>query len=105
MMRAFMLVGQVPRISERHDADARDLMRMVLDMRIGETVELLKDIFPQARDEETPFKALTETGSEAKPVAYGYDRIHRDIIAPLDEIDRTLHGVSLAITHAYSAFG
>mgnify|MGYP003642457076 FL=1 len=105
MMRAFMLVGQVPRISERHDADARDLMRMVLDMRIGETVELLKDIFPQARDKDTPFKALTETGSEAKPVAYGYDRIHRDIIAPLDEIDRTLHGVSLAITHAYGAFG
>ena len=105
MMRAFILVGQVPRISERHDVDARDLMRMVLDMRISETVELLMDIFPRARDEETPFKALTEAGSEAKSAAYGYDRIHRDIIAPLDEIDRALHGISLAITHAYRAFG
>lgn len=105
MMRAFILVGQVPRISERHDADARDLMRMVLDLRIGETVDLLIDIFPRARDEDTPFKTLTETGSEAKSAAYGYDRIHRDIIAPLDEIDRALHGISLAITHAYRAFG
>lgn len=105
MMRAFILVGQVPRISERHDANARDLMRMVIDMRIGETVDLLMDIFPRARDEETPFKALTETGSQAKSAAYGYDRIHRDIIAPLDEIDRVLHAISLAITHAYRAFG
>ena len=105
MMRAFILVGQVPRISERHDADARDLMHMVLDLRIGEAVDLLMDIFPRARDEDTPFKTLTETGSEAKSAAYGYDRIHRDIIAPLDEIDRALHGISLAITHAYSAFG
>ena len=106
MMRAFTLVGRLPRISQRHDTDARDLLRMVLDMRIAETVDLLVEIFPRASDEETPFKALTESGSETKSAAsYGYDSIHRDIIGPLDEIDCALHGISLAITHAYGAFG
>ncbi len=105
MMHAFVLVGQLPRISERHDASTRDLLRMVLDMRIGDAVDMLVKIFPRGRDEDTPFKELTEAGSEAKSNAYGYDRIHRNIIGPLGEIDRALHGISLAITHAYRAFG
>ncbi|MCA8899712.1 MAG: phosphoenolpyruvate carboxylase [Hyphomonas sp.] len=105
MMRAFAIVGGLPRLSERHDASARDVVRMVAELRIGEAVDLLSQIFPRARDEDTPLKALTEPGGEARGANYGYDRINRDIIAPLDEIDRTLHGISLAITHAYGAFG
>ena len=78
---------------------------MVAELRIREAVELLCEIFPRSRDQDTPLKALTEPGSEARVASYGYDRIHRDIITPLDEIDRTLHGISLAIAHAYGAFG
>tara|TARA_R110002020_G_scaffold224599_1_gene434278 strand:- start:151354 stop:154176 length:2823 start_codon:yes stop_codon:yes gene_type:complete len=105
MMHAFVLVGQLPRISERHDTNTRDLLRMVLDMQIADAVDMLVKIFPRGRDEDTPFRELTEAGSEAKSNAYGYDRIHRNIIGPLGEIDRALHGISLAITHAYRAFG
>ena len=105
MMRAFAIAGGLPRLSERHDASARDVLRMVAEMRFGEVVELLSQIFPRARDEDTPLAALTEPGGDARGSSYGYERIHRDIIAPLDEIDRTLHGISLAITHAYGAFG
>ena len=105
MMHAFVLVGQLPRISERHDTNTRDLLRMVLDMQISDAVDMLVKIFPRGRDDDTPFKELTEAGSEAKSNAYGYDRIHRNIISPLSEIDRALHGISLAITHAYRAFG
>lgn len=106
IMKAFSLVGGLPRLSERHDASARDLVQMIADMRIREAVELLGAIFPQSMDQDTPLKALTETGAEAKGgMTYGYDRIHRDIIRPLDDIDRMLHGISLAITHAYGAFG
>ena len=105
LMRAFTLVGGLPRLSERHDASARDVVRMVAELRIGEAVSLLSEIFPRARDEDTPLKALTEPGGDVRGASYGYERIHRDIIGPLDEIDRTLHGISLAITHAYGAFG
>ena len=105
MMRAFAIAGGLPRLSERHDASARDVLRMVAEMRFGEVVDLLSQIFPRARDENTPLAALTEPGGDARGSSYGYERIHRDIIAPLDEIDRTLHGISLAITHAYGAFG
>ncbi|MEZ5945891.1 MAG: phosphoenolpyruvate carboxylase [Hyphomonas sp.] len=105
IMRAFAIVGGLPRLSERHDASTRDVVRMVSELRIGEVVDLLSEIFPRARDEGTPLASLTESGGDVRGTAYGYDRIHRDIIAPLNEIDRTLHGISLAITHPYGAFG
>ena len=105
MMRAFAIAGGLPRLSERHDTSARDVLRMVADLRLDEVVALLSEIFPRARGEDTPLKALTEPGGDARGASYGYERIHRDIIAPLDEIDRALHGISLAITHAYGAFG
>ncbi|WP_035614092.1 phosphoenolpyruvate carboxylase [Hyphomonas johnsonii] len=106
MMRAFVLVGQLPRISERHDIDARGLLQMVTQLRIREAVDLLGTIFPQAQDAETPFSEITEPGSEARSGAsYGYARINKTIIGPLEDIDRALHGISLAITHAYGAFG
>ncbi len=106
IMKAFSIVGGLPRLSERHDASSRDLVEMVAELRISEAVDLLRKIFPPSRDQDTPLAALTEPGHEAKPQAsYGYDRIHKEVIGPLDEIDRTLHGISLAVTHAYGAFG
>jgi phosphoenolpyruvate carboxylase len=105
MMRAFALTGSLPRLSERHDTSARDVVNMISEMRFAEVVELLGEIFPRARTEDTPLQALTEPGSQMRSASYGYERIHKDIIDPLDEIGRTLHGISLAITHAYGAFG
>ncbi|MEQ9506337.1 MAG: phosphoenolpyruvate carboxylase [Hyphomonas sp.] len=104
IMKAIALAGSIPRISERHDASQRDIIRMVAELRLAETVELLSRIFPRSDAGDEPLTHLTEPGS-GQTSGYGYDRIHRDVIGPLDEIDRSLHGISLAIAHAYGAFG
>jgi phosphoenolpyruvate carboxylase len=104
IMKAMALAGSIPRISERHDTSQRDIIRMVAELRLAETVELLARIFPRSGEGDEPLAGLTEPGS-GQTSGYGYDRIHRDIIEPLDEIDRSLHGISLALTHAYGAFG
>ncbi len=104
IMKAVALAGSVPRISERHDTSQRDIIRMVAELRLAEAVELLARIFPRSGEGDEPLAGLTEPGS-GQTSGYGYDRIHRDIIEPLDEIDRSLHGISLALTHAYGAFG
>lgn len=106
MMRAFALVGRLPAISERHDTSLRDIIRLVTSLRIGECVALLAKIFPPSQDRQALLSALDEPGgAEDAPGQYGYDHIHRDIIAPLDEIDRLLHRISLALNHPYDAFG
>ena len=104
IMKAIAIAGSVPRISERHDVSQRDIIRMVTELRLAEVIELLDHIFPRTGGEDDALGTLTEPGSGQRS-GYGYDRIHQGIIAPLDEIDRALHGISLAITHAYEAFG
>lgn len=104
MMHAFALIGRLPRLSGRHDATQRDLARMLARLQVGEAVSLLCRIFPRSHDAAAPLSALSEPGS-GKRSAQGYDRIHREIIQPLDEISQALHSISLAITHAYGAFG
>ncbi|MGA1343039.1 MAG: phosphoenolpyruvate carboxylase, partial [Hyphomonas sp.] len=104
IMKAIAIAGSIPRISERHDVSQRDIIRMVAELRLAETTELLARIFPRAEAEQGPLAGLEERGS-GQTSGFGYDRIHADIIAPLEDIDRTLHGISLALTHAYGAFG
>ncbi|MFN7179736.1 phosphoenolpyruvate carboxylase [Hyphomonas sp.] len=104
IMRAIAIAGSIPRISERHDVSQRDIIRMVTELRLAEVIETLGRIFPRDDRDDDALGRLTEEGS-GQTSGYGYDRIHQGIIAPLDEIDRTLHGISLAITHAYEAFG
>lgn len=106
MMRAFALVGRLPRISERHDTSLRDIIRLVTSLRIGECVDLLGRIFPASQDQLTLLSTLEEAGgAENAPGQYGYDHIHAGIIAPLDRIDQLLHRISLSLNHPYDAVG
>lgn len=104
IMQAIALAGSIPRISERHDVSQRDIIRMVTELRLSEATEVLARIFPRYGREDEPLADLTEPGS-GQTTGYGYDRIHEGIIGPLDEIDRSLHAISLVLTHAYGAFG
>ena len=106
MMRAFALVGRLPRISERHDTSLRDIIRLVTSLRIGECVTLLGRIFPASQDRLSLLSALDEAGGgETGPGQYGYDHIHSEIIGPLDRIDQMLHQISLALNHPHDAVG
>lgn len=106
MMRAFALAGRLPGISERHDTSLRDIIRLVTGLRIRECVEVLSRIFPRSQDRQRLLSALDETGAtDVAAAQYGYDDIHMTIIDPLNEIDRLLHRISLALNHPYDAYG
>lgn len=106
MMHAISLAGSVPPFSERHDMDASDVIGLVADLQIQEAIDLLCKIFPRVRGEGTQLNKLTEKGSPAQIAStYGYEHVHADIIEPLAEVRDALHRISLAITHAYGAFG
>jgi phosphoenolpyruvate carboxylase len=104
ILKAVPLAGSLPRISERHDTSQRDVIRMVCDLRLAEAAGVLARIFPLSGAQDEKLEELTETGS-GRTSGHGYDRLHREVIGPLDEIDRNLHSISLALTHAYGAFG
>ena len=105
MMKALALAGQLPTVSRRHESTVEDIMNLIRSMQIGEAVKLLCEIFPASRTETEQLSALTEPGHMTRQAAKGYDSLHEDIIRPLDEIDRLMHMLTLAVCQAYGAYG
>ncbi|MFN3212560.1 MAG: phosphoenolpyruvate carboxylase [Henriciella sp.] len=105
MMKALSLAGQLPTVSRRHESSVVDIMNLIQTMQIGDAVALLCEIFPASREEEVTLADLNEPGHMTGNPANGYDQLHADVIKPLEEIDRMMHQITLAICQAYGAYG
>ena len=103
MMHAIALAGRMPSLSGRHDVSLEDFMGLILEMRIGEAVSLLRMAFPASSTDTSAIRELG--GSPDQSVVQGYDQLHADIIEPLDRIDGLMHKITLAIGQAYRAYG
>lgn len=104
MMHAMTLVGQIPPISERHGCNREDILADAQAMRLGKVVEILCRVFPAATSETDQLRRLRKSRIKERSSG-GYDHIHRDIIAPLAQMDRLMHTLSLSISQAYNAYG
>ncbi|MEL7112561.1 MAG: phosphoenolpyruvate carboxylase, partial [Pseudomonadota bacterium] len=105
MMKALALAGQLPTVSRRHESSVVDIMNLIRTMQIGDAVALLCEIFPASREEEVHLAELSEPGHMTGNPANGYDQLHQDVIKPLEEIDRMMHQITLAVCQAYGAYG
>lgn len=105
MMKALSLAGRLPLVSRRHEDSVIDIMNQIKAMHISTAVEILKEIFPASRTEEINLQAIEEQGHMAGNPANGYDELHSRIIEPLEQIDRQLHMITLAVSQAYGAYG
>lgn len=106
MMQALSLTANLPQFSDRHGIDVQEIIHLIHTMRIDEAIKGLREIFPASRDPENAFDALEEKSSvDCVQSKYGYDEIHADVIAPLKLISETARAISIAISHAYNAYG
>ena len=105
MMKALSLAGRLPTVSRRHEETVVDIMNLIKAMQLREAVDILCSIFPASQGDETRLGKIAETGHMASRVANGYDEIHSEIIGPLDQIDRQLRRITLAVSQAYNAYG
>ena len=103
MMRALSIVCQLPRISRRHDLSLEDFIQMIVEMRLSDAAETIRQVFPLATARVEKLAAL---GTPADPhLQHGYAQIHEQIVEPLEDISRILHKSTLAIAEAYGAYG
>ncbi|MEO0548481.1 MAG: phosphoenolpyruvate carboxylase [Pseudomonadota bacterium] len=105
MMKALSLAGELPLVSRRHEASVVDIMNLIKSMQIGDAIDVLCNIFPASQGDEEQLRNLNEPGHMAGNAANGYDQIHREVIEPLEDIDRLFHKITLAICQAYGAYG
>ena len=105
MARAVTLVASAPPFSRRHDVAHQDLITMVLDWRLAEAIEMLREIFPASSNSKGVFSSLDEGVDDHAFEGGAYPEVHRDIIEPLEEIAASSRILSQGVTHHYSAFG
>lgn len=105
MAHAVSRVAMAPAFSKRHDVAHQDLILMVLDWRLEETVDLLRVIFPARAEATSAFSGLEEAVDDHEFERGAYPEVHADIIEPLVEIAALSHQLSQAIAHHYGAFG
>ena len=105
MMKALSLAGQLPTVSRRHENTVVDIMHLIRRMEISDAVKLLCEIFPASREEEARLTAISEPGHMTGSPSNGYDQLHEEVIKPLEEIDRLMHKITLAVCQAYGAYG
>ncbi|MGV6820327.1 MAG: phosphoenolpyruvate carboxylase [Parvularcula sp.] len=106
MMQALSLTANLPQFSDRHGIDVQEIIHLIHTMQIDEAIAGLREIFPASRDPENAFDALDEKSSaDCVQSKYGYDEIHADVIGPLNLISETTRAITLAISHAYNAYG
>ena len=103
MMRALALVHALPPLSPRHATGTGEIIAMVAEGRLAEAIAALRQGYPRSADLPALDGRLGEPGHLAQGA--GYDRLHATLIDPIEEIQAILHQITLAISHAYDAFG
>lgn len=105
IMRGFLLVAGLPAFSSRHDATRGDLFNLAFELKFDALAELLEEIFPAAPPDVGAFAGLEEPGDGADAAPRGYPEIHREVIAPLNEISAALKELGVGLSHYYGAYG
>lgn len=106
MLYALSLTGRLSDLSARHDTSRSDIISLVLAMRIDEAADLLEEIYPPSRGEADLFQHIKEPGHESGAQSQaGYDRLHRELIAPLGQCGALVSRLSIATSHAFGAWG
>ena len=105
MARAVSLTAAAPDFSRRHDVDRGDLVRMTADMRLAESIEALKTIFPAQSEAGEAFARLEEKIPDGDQQGGAYPDLHEKIIGPLEHVDGLLARLSRIIADHYGAFG
>ena len=102
---AIALVASAPSFSRRHDIDHGELVELALAMKLNETIDLLKKIFPIESNVGSVFAGLGEKIDDAGSSGGAYPEVHATIIGPLESIQRQFRQISLAISNHYGAYG
>lgn len=106
MMRAMEIAGSLPAISERLGFAIGDVQKLILEMQIGDAVELLRRLFPKSAREIRELTDLVEPREDRGDLTTSdYAALHEEILDPLMEIQGLIHKVSRAISHAHFAYG
>lgn len=100
----FLIVARLPKYSDRHDASSEDLVNALLNLDVEYAVKVLRKAFPVS-GAPADAKAFGEEASYRTDTETGYQREHRELFDPLEQLYDLTRRISTAVAHMSGAVG
>jgi phosphoenolpyruvate carboxylase len=104
MMRLLLFAADMPMFAPRSEFSREMLVDLLIEMRVGEAIDLLAETFPKAAT-GSELKELSEPSDYGAGTANGYPHIHANFIEPMREIDHLLKVIGVGLSHRFGAYG
>lgn len=99
----FLIMARLPRFSDMAES-SDDVINEILHLDIEHALKVLKSAFPTS-EPPADAKSFGEEATYRTDVEHGYEREHRELFDPLEEIYDLLRRSSTAIAHISGAVG
>lgn len=104
IMHIYLLGGRLPVFSARNDVTHKDIMNMVLSLRIEDAVQMLKEAYPRAVPERSHY-AVDEPASYTADEGSDFEELNDTLIDPMVRAYQLLREVGVGLGHHFRAHG
>ncbi|HEY9078465.1 phosphoenolpyruvate carboxylase [Magnetovibrio sp.] len=100
----FLIVARLPKYSDRHDTSSSDLINEMLNLDVEHALSVLRRAFPVS-GAPTDAKSFGEESTYRTDAEHGYEKEHRDLFDPLEQLYDLTRRISIAVAHMSGAIG
>jgi len=100
----FLIVARLPKYSDRHDTSSDDLINEMLNLDVEHALSVLRRAFPVS-GAPTDAKSFGEESTYRTDAEHGYEKEHRDLFDPLEQLYDLTRRISTAVAHMSGAVG
>lgn len=100
----FLLAARLPKFSTRHDVSQEDVIGLTTRLRVLETTQLLRRIFPAGQPIAADYQ-LDEPASYRGAEAIDYAEMNRQLIDPMLSAFEITQDLTVGIAHCFGAYG
>ena len=104
IQHVFLLAARLPKFSTRHDVSQEDVVGLTTRLRVLETTQLLRRIFPAGQPIAADYR-LDEPASYRGAEAIDYAEMNRQLIDPMLSAFEIAQDLTVGISHCFGAYG
>jgi len=100
----FLILARLPKYSDRHDTSSDDLINELLNLDVEHALGVLRRAFPVS-GAATDAKSFGEEATYRTDDEHGYEKEHRELFEPLEQLYDLTRRISTAVAHMSGAVG
>jgi len=100
----FLIAARLPKFSDRHDTSSDDLINELLNLDVEHALGVLRRAFPLS-GAPADARSFGEEATYRADAEHGYEKEHRELFEPLEQLYDLTRRISIAVAHMSGAVG